>query len=223
MIDINEILKPTLVIRSKRKTMSLMIKANGDFVVRAPLKSKDSDIHRFIKEKSNWIIQKRTEQLNNKFEELNFNREEEIVLLGDSYKITLSNIKTYKLCEKEILLSNINPQKNLIIFLKKYAKTYIDERIKILSTNTGLKYSTFSISSARTCWGSCSYNNKLHFTYKLIMCPKDVIDYVILHELCHTNIKNHGAKFWLLVEKYCPNYKVYEKWLKKNRGLINVI
>ena len=55
------------------------------------------------------------------------------------------------------------------------------------------------------------------------MCPAGVIDYIIVHELCHTIEKNHGKKFWNKVKSVLPNYKVDEKWLKDNRGIINVI
>ncbi|WP_187648529.1 M48 metallopeptidase family protein [Nitrosophilus labii] len=65
-------------------------------------------------------------------------------------------------------------------------------------------------------WGSCSSKKNLNFSYRLIMAPKDVIDYVIIHELSHLTYMNHSKYFWTLVSKRCPNYIEYEKWLKDN-------
>ena len=84
-------------------------------------------------------------------------------------------------------------------------------------------YSSISINSAKTRWGSCTPSNKLHFTYKLMLCPIPIVDYIIIHELCHTKVKNHSKKFWQLVEYYYPDYITCEKWLKKNRAIIEFI
>ena len=87
----------------------------------------------------------------------------------------------------------------------------------------GFNYESITISSARTNWGSCGAKNTLNFTYKLAMCPKPVVDYIIVHELCHTKVKNHSSKFWNEVQKCFPEYKTCEKWLKTNRAIINKI
>ena len=219
----NELLAPTEVIRAKRKSISLIIKNNGDFIVRAPLKSKDEDIYKFINEKANWIIKKREEQLNNKITPLTFNQDEKISILGRVYTISYSQASRAKLTENELVLPKEKSKEKLISFLKNTAKKYITERVRLISQLFGFNFSSISISSAKTCWGSCGYNNKLHFTYKLMMCPQDVIDYVVLHELCHTKVKNHSKKFWQLVEECNPYYKTHERWLKKNRGIIELI
>ena len=219
-----DLLKPNQIIKSKRKSISLIIKTNGDLLVRAPLKSKAEDINKFIKEKANWIIKKRSEQLNHIIKPLTFDSIEEISLLGTNYQIAYnSTVSRAKLIENQIILPKENSKAKLMLFLKNFAKKYLLERVMFVSSMFNLPYLTISITSARTSWGSCSYNNKLHFTYKLIMCPKEVVDYVILHELVHTKIKNHSAKYWTMVKEFCPNYKTYEKWLKENRGIIEMV
>ncbi len=218
-----DLLKPNQIIRSKRKSLSLVIKNDGEFIVRAPLKMKEDDIYKFIFQKKDWIIKKRQDQAQQIFPSLTFNKPEKLNILGKSYDIILTQNSRVKLNEMSIEVPNINSKERLISFLKKYAKNYLSARCALIADLFNFTYNKLTISSAKTCWGSCSANNTLHFTYKLIMCPEDVIDYIVLHELCHTKIKNHSAKYWALVESCCPNYKTQEKWLKKNRGIIETI
>jgi len=84
------------------------------------------------------------------------------------------------------------------------------------SASTPSKTWTIRISSARTRWGSCSSRGTLSFTYRLVMAPPDVVDYVVLHELVHTQIHNHSKTFWNKVAKLMPDYKPRLAWLKKN-------
>ena len=77
-----------------------------------------------------------------------------------------------------------------------------------------LSYKAVSVSSAKGRWGSCSQDNTLRFTFRLLYAPYAVIDYVVVHELAHITHKNHGKAFWQQVEKYCPDWKIKRKWLK---------
>lgn len=217
------LLIPTKIIKSKRKSISLIIKNNGDFIVRAPLNCEEKKIFNFIHNKKEWIIKKRIEQMSNSFKKLQFNKDETINILNKQYSIVLTDKTRVKINEDIIEVPKDNSKAKLISFLKAYARKYFNDRAKLIAQLFNFSYSKITISSAKTCWGSCGGNNILHFTYKLIMCPEDVVDYVVLHELCHTKIKNHSKKFWLLVETCNPNYKNHEKWLKKYRGIIDVI
>jgi predicted metal-dependent hydrolase len=115
--------------------------------------------------------------------------------------------------------SLIDPEK--IPEYKKNAKNYIVPRVNELAEKFGFDYNKIRITSASTRWGSCSSMRNLNFSYRLILIPKEVIDYVIIHELCHLRHMNHSKKFWTEVEKYMPTYKEKEKWLKKNAYLFH--
>ena len=78
------------------------------------------------------------------------------------------------------------------------------------------KYTKIRISSAHTRWGSCSSNGTLSFSWRLVMAPPEIVDYVVLHELVHTQIKNHSNKFWLRLSEILPEYKMHVRWLKEN-------
>ncbi len=72
------------------------------------------------------------------------------------------------------------------------------------------------IKDQKTRWGSCSSKNNLNFSWRLIMAPERVLDYVVVHELCHLTHMNHGKEFWALVESVMPDYKDCKKWLREN-------
>lgn len=87
--------------------------------------------------------------------------------------------------------------------LKMEAATILPQRVAHLATQHGFTYSKLTIRKAKTRWGSCSVKNSINLSYYLILLPDHLIDYVILHELCHTLEKNHGPKFWELLQKHC--------------------
>ncbi|MCE7860862.1 MAG: M48 family peptidase [Chloroflexi bacterium CFX2] len=78
------------------------------------------------------------------------------------------------------------------------------------------------VNSAKTRWGSCAADGTINFTWRLVMAPPEVIDYVVLHELAHLKIKNHSPRFWKLVESLCPDFKRLRKWLRENGEKLNL-
>lgn len=196
----------------------------NNFIVRAPIKATDKEIFKFIAQKAGWIIDKRTQHIvHRKHMPLQMIDGETLQILGETYSIKLVDKKVTK-CENDILfVPKENSQQSLIFFLKRMLKQYLNVRLYELSVTYNLPFKSVSISSAKTNWGSCSFNNKLHFSYKLVMCPKEVVDYIILHELTHTKIKNHSKEFYVALGRICPKFKQYEKWLKDNREIVTVI
>lgn len=102
---------------------------------------------------------------------------------------------------------------------KKYraiARRYITERVVYYQKLTGGSYHTIAIREQKTRWGSCSSSGTLSFNWRLILAPPKVLDYVVVHELCHFTHMNHSAQFWGKVESVMPDYKVYREWLRKH-------
>lgn len=97
------------------------------------------------------------------------------------------------------------------------AKKYIFPRVQELAELHGFSYEKIRITRAQTRWGSCSSRKTLSFSYRLMQHPKQCIDYVIIHELCHLRQMNHSAKFWQEVENIIPDYKKAEKLLKAGK------
>ena len=105
---------------------------------------------------------------------------------------------------------------------KKQARQNIPERVGELSTLTGLPFKAVKITSARKRYGSCSSSNKLTFSWRLLLAPEKVLDYVIIHELAHTVEKNHSKRFWGKVSELMPDYKPAHIWLKRNGASLNI-
>lgn len=101
-----------------------------------------------------------------------------------------------------------------IEILKEKAKKVIPERTSYYEEEMKVKHTGIKITSARTRWGSCSGKNGLCFSYRLMLLPMDIIDYIIVHELAHIRVKNHSKDFYEEVLKYMPDYKERERKLK---------
>jgi len=103
------------------------------------------------------------------------------------------------------------------------AREYIPKRVAYYHQFTGGKYSQITIRDQKTRWGSCSSKGTLSFNYKLMLAPPKVLDYVVVHELCHLTHMNHSKEFWQAVESVMPDYKIHRKWLKENGNNLSVI
>ena len=112
---------------------------------------------------------------------------------------------------KSIKVSRISKEKTL---------EKITKRVKYYSSLSGFKYKNIKITSAQKRWGSCNYQNNLNFPKRLTLAPDKIIDYVVIHELCHIKEKNHSQNFWKEVAQIMPEYKKHRKWLKENGYLL---
>lgn len=99
--------------------------------------------------------------------------------------------------------------------IKIEAKNYLPSRLEFLARKYGFNYCNVALRNQKTRFGSCSYQNNINLNINLMNYDFDCIDYVLIHELVHTKIKNHSSIFWQEVEKYCPNYKELRQRLKK--------
>jgi len=105
-----------------------------------------------------------------------------------------------------------------LAWYKNEAKKYLERRVQDLSVRYGFHYNKLFIRSQKTRWGSCSKRKNLSFNWKLIKTPLFVIDYLILHELVHTECMNHSKQYWQKVRSLCPEHKTASQWLKDHGG-----
>lgn len=132
-------------------------------------------------------------------------------------KIDADMRKKYLFSEEALTLSK---KEHFREFLRDEAKRIITPKAEDIASFYGVKYERISFRDAKSRWGSCSAGKNLSFSSRLIGAPKSVIEYVVIHEICHLKELNHSARFWSHVSALLPSYKESEKWLKENGKLL---
>ncbi len=215
--------------RSSRRTISIMIKNTGQIIVGCPLKTPFAYIEKLLLEKEKWIVQKlaETKEKQTTVREKSFASGDVFYYLGHPYKLKIvENNKTQKpkvhFEEEQIIIemSDIEDTEKIKTLLKNWyiskARAIMEQRIRLYSTDVGVSPKKVVIREQKTRWGSCSTKGNINLNWKLVMSPLPILDYVVIHELCHMKEMNHSENFWKNVQSIMPDYKVYRKWLKDN-------
>lgn len=184
------------VIRKKVKGLSLRIYPDLQIKVTVPYSFPQHEVEAWVASKRKWIEEKLAHFRNAKPAPVNH----EVRILGE---IVHSGFP-----------SGANQQRALTEWYKIQAKNYLIPRAIHLADYHGFRFKKIFIRDTKTKWGSCSSLHNIGLNYRLIKAPVFIIDYVILHELCHTVHFNHSPDFWALVEKHFPDYKAAKIWLK---------
>lgn len=115
---------------------------------------------------------------------------------------------------------NVNNQKTIETWLRRQARMDIEERIKVRSEEMKQNPGRIYIMDQKTKWGGCSGRQNLSFNWRLVMAPKEVLDYIVVHELAHLIESKHTTLFWLIVRSYCPDFEHHKAWLRDNRDML---
>ena len=218
-------IQPDEIIRSRRKTLAISIDPFGRLIVRAPQTCSMERIFAFITQKENWILRKQAQM---KGAGMRLPPENlhgyTFMLLGRECRIALIDGKNILFDEKDyvLYLPSKNAKTRLIKWLKENAKRIFSIVTERKAQEMGVRFQSVEISSAKGKWGSCSYDNKIRYAYRLIFAPREMIEYVVVHELSHVKEKNHSARFWAVVERYVPDWKMRRKWLKQHGFLLEI-
>lgn len=211
---------PDEVLRSNRKTLSICVDGLGRLIVRAPLRCGEARIAAFLREKEAWILRQQAKQraagLALPPDDLDGYA---LLLLGEYRTICLTDGKHVTLSDGVLYIPRNGARERLVRWLKAQAKRIFTELTAQTAQRMGVAYASVSVNGARGHWGSCSGNNAIHYSFRLLYAPKAEIEYVVVHELAHTVHKNHSAAFWETVEKYVPDWRMRRAWLKAHSGL----
>lgn len=210
------------LLRSKRKTLALIVRNDGSLEVRAPLRLSQAAIQTFVESKAAWISRQRARLAESPAAPARsgYTNGSKLWLLGQVLSLEFSgesraiHADAQRLIVPASLHSNIEPA--LAAWFRAEARRVITQRSEHYSRAHGLRFTGIRINAARTRWGSCSAANRLNFPFRLVMAPPEVIDYVVVHELVHTVERNHSRAFWAKVEAILPDYRRLRKWLKLN-------
>jgi len=214
------------LIRTHRRTIGLQITNDAQLVVRAPYLASEDFIYKLVQRKEAWIKSKQDyfRQRQSKISFKKFLPGEEFLFLGQRYPLVMiEDLPQAVVLDNSLKISSMvlaNAKDHIKNWYKTQALDYISQRVRYYAQITGLKYRSIKINEATTRWGSCGYRDTLNFTWRLMMAPARVVDYVVVHELMHLKQKNHSHKFWAEVAKIMPNFKLDEYWLKHNGHLL---
>ena len=196
--------------------MSLEVSPEGHIFVKAPTKTTEQEILAFIKSNSKALLafQERLENRSYIYKKKTYNETENFLYLG-------------KACTLSELLEEVPDDKEACApLLKKFymqkTKEIVKKRVKHYEKLIGVKAKSVTIVESKSAWGTCNSLKELTFNYRLSMAPVSVIDYVVVHELCHILHMNHDRSFWRKVGMYEPEYKAKQDYLAKFGGVMTI-
>jgi hypothetical protein len=215
------------IVRSRRRTIALVITPDARLIVRAPARASSALIDEVIREKSGWIRKKIGEMKGRPQAVVHAYEEGEIFwFLGRSYPLHIVDEagagiqRTDKLCVSRTSTQEIRTRIQRWYWAE--AATEIHSRCMWFSMMTGYSPASVRITDARQRWGSCTSRGGLNFSWRLIQAPLSIVDYVIVHELVHLRQPDHSPKFWGKVEALMPDYKRRREWLRDNERLLRI-
>lgn len=217
---------------SNRKSVEIKIEPGGLVRLKVPKKTSDQVIEDVLKKKLGWIDEKIEQLKTSGLPVKNYEHGEHVLYLGQKLRLNITYRDTVKgrisLVDKELVL--IIPKtfdapvvKEMIVALyKKLLQRLLKERIDVYQKHFKFKVNKISVRDQKTRWGSCSSARNLSFNYRLMMAPLEVIDYIVVHEMCHLEHMNHSKSFWKKVHQVMPDYKKHETFLKEKGFLLNL-
>ena len=215
--------------KSSRRTRSLALKIDkrGQLVAMTPTRTTLSELRRFVGARNAWIRKQLAQH-----RQLEIQKQEDkgqrLWFMGEQLKVENQPGAKNRIHLESGLIQLVSRKTvsrhaldmRLTKWLRAQAESELPLRLEKLSQQTGLCGSGLQIKSYTARWGSCRHDGFIQLNWKLIKTPVEVIDYVIIHELCHLRHFNHSAAFWGQVRRFCPEYKDHRKWLKENGRLL---
>lgn len=215
------------IARSRRKTMALHVLPDTTVLVKAPFLTPNFFINKFINDNSKWIMDKiekvRRVKINtdNKFANGGV-----FYLLGNEYKLKFGAYDNLIQESGFLLFPNVlkfRLKNELEIWYRRNAREIITRQVEFYAAQMKAKFTDLTFSDTKSQWGRCTQDNKLQFSWRLVMAPLLVVNYVVVHELAHTFEKNHSRTFWNKVRYFNPSYRQQIKWLKENGDSLKLI
>lgn len=220
-----------VIYQKNRKTLQLKMISSTQLEIVAPNKFPISNIEKILHEKSDWIIKKvrhlATAMSNPTNKSITHGAA--VLYLGQTYTLqfieTQNHHPTIHLHDDKIMI-NFSSKKSLSpdSLLKQWyfdnARTLLFTKTSLWAAKINVQPQRLTIKEQKTRWGSCSSKHNINYNWRIIMAPPEVIDYLVIHELCHLRVPNHSSLFWQEVSKFSPNFKKNREWLKTNGTLL---
>ncbi|MFA6470871.1 MAG: SprT family zinc-dependent metalloprotease [Candidatus Latescibacterota bacterium] len=218
----------TLIRSPRRKTIGIRVSSDNSITVHAPLKISENRIKEIVRTKFSWIRKRiaLNDVRNSRLNPREYKDGERFLFLGKTCLLkTERGTAGVTLREGQLSVgvpSGLDEKEQGYIsrslkewYIRQAEKIFL-ERVVFYQDVIGVKVNLVRIKTLRSRWGSCSIHGNLSFNWLLVMSPLAVIDYIVVHELCHCIQRNHSPAYWKLVESILPDYKLRNKWLRVN-------
>ncbi len=216
---------------ARRKTVSICVYPDNRVVITAPKGLSQKNISQIVEKRSDWIrgkIQSNLLKAQNAPAQKQYQSGEKLLYLGREYTLRIERgcprsvaLENGSICVRLEFDENGNykpsaVQNQLYKWYITRALQEVKRRIGLHGEKIGVKPQKVTLKSMRSRWGSCSSNGRISLAWNIIMAPEEIIDYLIVHELCHIIHHNHSAEYWNLVASIIPEYRQRRTWLLKN-------
>lgn len=213
---------------SNRKTLAIEVEPNGEVNVVAPMEASEEEIIKKVKSRAAWIVQKQYEVRNINIYKIN--REavngESYLYLGRNYTLQLIlNDKSkgidIKLFRGKFIVTTYTKDEEKIKealehWYREKALQKINERVKYYSHFFNKQPKSIKVKEQKKRWASCTSKDELLFNWRCAMAPAYIMDYIVVHEMCHMYYKDHSKEFWNMVSGIMPDYEGRRMWLREN-------
>lgn len=218
--------------RSVRATKVRIIVTVNKIEVVAPVKTAEKQLHQFVVAQQQWIVSALAKVAERQLpppSPVCYSEGSSIVYLGESYPLTLkpTALKRIKIAFSNefiafipdtLIATNHSEAIKLALthWMKKQLLLKVTQYVKQHAPKHQLMPRSINIRNQKSRWGSCGIHNDIQINALLIIAPPAVLEYVVVHELCHIQLRNHSPQFWALVADHLPDYKIPHHWLKQH-------
>lgn len=214
---------PYKIIRSRRKTLVIQVN-DGEVVIRSPLRTPETVIFDFIREKTPWVDKHLTKQRKQQKETLVIAEGKQAPFFGIPRTIQVQQGRSRtEIDDNHIYLYAPSCESDKLSavyqkWLQQQAREYMATRTISMARELGVeeKLNEVIFRKTRTKWGHCTHDGIIQYNWLAMMAPREVVDYLVAHETSHLKHLNHSKRFWTTVEKLCPNYIEHRYWLRDN-------
>ena len=222
------------LIRSDRKTADIVIERSGDVIVRAPNEIDDGKLLQAVADRALWVHRSLAE-----WESLNSSKRmrpiaqgQGFAYLGRSYRLKfVDNAKSplvlkngrWEICERFLEDAGVaGARKAFRDFYIEKGRRVFGDRVAHFAPKVGVSPGEIAVKELGYHWASCGARGALNFHWKTLMAPQTVINYIVVHELCHFRHRDHSDAFWNEVDKVLPNFQDQKTWLRRNGAAMDL-
>ena len=222
------------VIRSERSTADIVIERDGSVVVRAPQWADDKQVEDIVRSRYVWIYQSLAEwrDLNASRVVREYKSGEGFLYLGRTYRLLLVNkqneilsLRNGRFCLRRDAIDAGEVASAKAAFRQFYVSRGVERleaRAKYFAPKIGVSVKSVTVRELGNRWASCGAGGALSFHWKCVMAPPTIVDYLVVHELCHFLHRDHTDAFWNEVDKVLPEYRERKNWLRTNGAGLDI-